>query len=129
MCQQQGKEKLIKKCSGCDKEDKITNDTITTSTSSNKTADNAKSEEDEKIRETTMNENRESEIQHDITTQPLAETADPENITSPPENTDSSNTVEITTDKHPDSVEKSSAQEVSEMPKAPKEDTTSTDKG
>nr|XP_020465062.1 uncharacterized protein C17orf105 homolog [Monopterus albus]XP_020465063.1 uncharacterized protein C17orf105 homolog [Monopterus albus]XP_020465064.1 uncharacterized protein C17orf105 homolog [Monopterus albus] len=131
--QQKKEQKLSKQSSDCDEEQNIRTDTNTYSPASNKTNGEAESEETENWTET----NKKVEIQQDTDTQPFSGLNGLGKSISPDasENAGSSDTIQITTDKHPHSVEKVFPPDGAEMsntphtPKTHKQGTTSTDEG
>ncbi|XP_018558189.2 uncharacterized protein cfap97d2 [Lates calcarifer] len=135
--QQKGQEKPSKQNSGCDKEQQISTDAATHSPANNDTNGKAEPEENEKKKETSEKRDTGAEIQLDTETHPIPRPDVPEKTISPdtPENPGSSDADQITTDKHPHSVEQSVSSDGSEMsstlhtPKTHKQETASTEEG
>lgn len=124
MCQSQGQEKPMKKCSDVDKEQKISADATTHSPASNKANVKAQSEESEKKKETSKKEGTGTAIQQGVPTHSATEPNVHEKSTSlgTPDNPDSSDTSQIPADKPHAALTSSSpgGNEMSNTPHTPK---------
>ncbi|XP_044222430.1 sperm axonemal maintenance protein CFAP97D1 [Thunnus albacares] len=134
--QQKSQENSSKKSCGCEKEKKTSADETTHSPVNNKTRGKAKSKENKSRKETTKKENTGTE-QEEATTHPAPKPNVPEKSISPDtlENPGFSDTIQVTLDKPPHTVETSLACDGPEMsntphtPKTNRQETTSTEEG
>lgn len=136
MWQFQDQENLSKKNCGCDKEKKTSADETTHSPASNKTRAKAKSRGNESRKETSKKDDTGAE-QEETIIHPAPKPNVPEKSISPdtPENPGCCDTIQVTPDKHPQTVETSLAPDGSEMsntphtPRTQEQETTSTKEG